>query len=207
MSQTAALPRLGVLFSGGGRTVENLARKVVEGALPVEIAAAVSSHRDAGGIARARAAGIETHVVDYREHKDDFSQRIVQILAAARVDWLALAGFIRFFDIPESLKGRVLNIHPALLPAFGGRGFYGKRVHRAALEAGVKFSGCTVHFVDDQYDHGPIILQRVVPVERQDTVETLADRVFQEECVAYPEALRLCIAGQVVVEDGRAVFS
>lgn len=199
-------PRLGVLFSGGGRTLENLAAEATQGSLPLEIVVAVSSHRDAGGIERARRLGITTHVVDFRDHRKDFSERIASILDDAGVDWIALAGFIRYFDYPEKWNGRVLNIHPALLPAFGGRGFYGERVHRAVLESGVRFSGCTVHFASREYDSGPIIVQRIVPVLPDDTPDSLAHRVFEEECKAYPEALRLCVSGRAVVEEGRVII-
>ena len=199
--------RIGVLFSGGGRTLVNLAHSITDGSLDAEIPVAISSHAACGGIERSRELGIPTEVVDFRDHKDDFSTRIWRILDEARVDWVALAGFIRFLDVPEPFVGRVLNIHPALLPAFGGKGYFGSRVHEAVIAAGAKFSGCTVHMVDDQYDHGPILVQRVVPVEPDDTPDTLAARVFEQECVAYPEALRLCLAGRVRVEGERAVIA
>ena len=200
-----SLPRLAVLFSGGGRTLENLARKVVEGSLPMEIVLAISSHPQAGGIRKALDAGFPTEVVDYREQRQNSSTRLVELIEGARADWIALAGFVRHFDFPKPFGGRILNIHPALLPSFGGKGFYGEKVHRAVLESGAKFSGCTVHFVNHEYDRGPIILQRVVPVHPDDTVETLAARVFEEECIAYPEAIRLCAEGRVVLEGGRAL--
>jgi phosphoribosylglycinamide formyltransferase-1 len=201
-----ARPRLGVLFSGGGRTLENLARKAVEGSLPADIAVAISSHREAGGLEKARRAGVPAHVVDYREHREDFSPRLCTILEEAKVDWVLLGGFIRYFDIPPALAGRVLNIHPALLPAFGGKGFYGDRVHEAVLAAGAKFSGCTVHFLTAEYDRGPIILQRLVPVDPHDTVESLRERVFREECIAYPEAVRLCIRAEVELREGKVII-
>ena len=115
-----------------------------------------------------------------------------------------MAGFLKFAPVPADFANRVVNIHPALIPAFCGLGYYGLRVHQAVLDYGAKISGCTVHFVDNQYDHGPIILQRVVPVEEEDTPETLAARVFAAECEALPEAIRLFAAGRVAV-DGRRV--
>jgi phosphoribosylglycinamide formyltransferase 1 len=115
----------------------------------------------------------------------------------AGVELVAMAGFLKHVLIPADFAGRVMNIHPALIPAFCGAGFYGERVHRAALEYGVKVSGCTVHFVDNHYDHGPIILQRTVPVHPDDTPQTLAARVFEQECQAYPEAIRLYAAGRL----------
>jgi folate-dependent phosphoribosylglycinamide formyltransferase PurN len=115
-----------------------------------------------------------------------------------------MAGFLKHVPIPPDFENRVTNIHPALIPAFCGHGFYGRRVHEAVLQYGAKISGCTVHFVDNDYDHGPIILQRTVPVRGDDTPESLAARVFEQECIAYPEAINLIAAGRLRVE-GRLV--
>ena len=114
-----------------------------------------------------------------------------------------MGGFLKRITIPEDFAHRVVNIHPALIPAFCGDGFYGHRVHEAVLEYGAKLSGCTVHFADNQYDHGPVILQRAVPVLDDDTPDTLAARVFAAECAAYPEAIGLIAAGRVAVEGRR----
>lgn len=197
--------RLGVLFSGGGRTLENLAAAAASGAIAASIEVAVSSHAEAGGMEKARKLGIPCRLADYRALGPGLSRAIAGILAEAGVDLVALAGFIRRFDVPEGLEGRVLNIHPALLPDFGGKGFYGDRVHRAVLASGAKFSGCTVHYVTAEYDQGPIILQRIVPVAPGDTPESLAARVFAEECIAYPEAIRLHAEGRLRVDDGGKV--
>ena len=118
-----------------------------------------------------------------------------------------MGGWLKLVVIPDDFQNRVMNIHPALIPAFCGKGFYGHRVHEAVLEYGAKISGCTVHFVDNQYDHGPIILQRTVDVLTDDTPDTLAARVFAAECEAYPEALRLFAAGRLRVEDRRVRVS
>jgi formyltetrahydrofolate-dependent phosphoribosylglycinamide formyltransferase len=198
--------RLGVLFSGGGRTLENLALLARDGTLPAQIVVAISSHAGAQGIERAKRCGIPCTVVDYREHREDFSGRIIAELDAARVELVALAGFIRLLELPPRYEGRVLNIHPALLPAFGGKGFYGDRVHQAVIDAGAQFSGCTVHFVTSRYDEGPIVLQRVVPVDPKDDAHTLAARVFAEECIAYPEAIRLFAAGRLRLDAGRVTI-
>ncbi|MBI4600988.1 MAG: phosphoribosylglycinamide formyltransferase [Planctomycetes bacterium] len=195
--------RIGVLFSGGGRTLENLASKVREGSLPAEIHISLSSHPEAGGIERARRLEVPCKVLDYRQHGEALSDRITEELDAAGVDLVLLAGFIRLYRFPPRYEGRIMNIHPALLPAFGGKGFYGDRVHEAVLRSGAKFSGCTVHFVSAEYDEGPIILQRVVPVRPGDTVHDLAERVFAEECIAYPEAVRLYAEGRLRVREGR----
>jgi folate-dependent phosphoribosylglycinamide formyltransferase PurN len=129
---------------------------------------------------------------------------MVRLLDEARVDLVCLAGFLSYWIIPERYTGRVINIHPALLPAFGGKGMYGHHVHEAVLERGCKVSGCTVHFLSNEYDEGPIILQRCVPVYAEDTADDLAALVFREECIAYPEAIRLFAEGRLRIE-GRVV--
>jgi folate-dependent phosphoribosylglycinamide formyltransferase PurN len=190
--------RLAVLFSGGGRTLENLAAKCSAGEIPGSIAVAISSHPGAGGVERARRLGLPCRIADFRALGAGFSMAIAGMLDEAEADLVCLAGFIRKLEVPPRLEGRVLNIHPALLPAFGGKGFYGERVHRAVLESGAKFSGCTVHYVTGEYDRGPIVLQRVVPV--------VPERVFTEECIAYPEAIRLHAEGRLGIEGGRVTL-
>ena len=182
---------LGVLLSGGGRTLQNLLDRIEDGSLAARVEVVVSSHPDAQGLERARKKGIPAHVVNYREFPDpeSFSLSVTQALRRHAVDLVVMGGFIRKYLIPPEYEGRVLNIHPALLPKHGGRGFYGHRVHEAVLAAGEKESGCTVHFADDRYDQGQVILQKRVPVLPGDTPETLAERVFQAECEAYPEAI------------------
>ncbi len=183
--------RLGVLLSGGGRTMLNLHDATRDGRLDAEIAVVVSSTPRAGGIERARKRGLETEVVSRAELQDDaFHDGITKVLTDASVDLVCMAGFTSFWRIPDPMMGRVINIHPALLPDFGGQGFYGMNVHRAVLAAGRSFSGCTVHYCDNEYDHGPIILQREVPVLPDDTPNTLATRVFEQECIAYPLAIK-----------------
>jgi len=201
------LPRLGVLFSGGGRTVENLARDIVAGSLQAEIAVAISSHAEAGGIERAARYGIRTEVLDYREHGSELSARINEVLEEERVDWVLLAGFIRYYEVPGNYRNKVLNIHPSLLPDFGGKGFYGMKVHQAVINAGTELSGCTVHLVNDEYDEGPIIVQRAIAVEPGETPQTLAARVFEQECLAYPEAVRICLSGQLRIEGNRVLVA
>ena len=201
------LPRLGVLFSGGGRTVENIARNILEGSLGAKIAVAISSHEGAGGIERARKYGIRTEVLDYREYGSGLSSRINELLEEEAVDWILLAGFIRFYEFPERYRHRVLNIHPSILPDFGGKGFYGMKVHKAVIESGAKFSGCTVHLVSEEYDKGPIILQRTIAVDPDDNPESLAAKVFEEECIAYPEALRICLSGRLQIDDDRVTVA
>lgn len=191
--------RLGVLISGGGTTLQNFVDKIKAGTLNAEIAAVVSSRPNVKGLERARLAGIDRYVVSQKDHAevDSFSQAITEILDRYKVDLVALAGFLSFYKIPQNYLGRVMNVHPALLPRHGGEGFYGVRVHKAVLESGVTESGCTVHFADNVYDHGPIIIQRRVPVFKDDTVQTLRKRVFEEECVAYPQAINMFAEGKL----------
>ena len=126
---------------------------------------------------------------------------------AAKVDLVCLAGFLQLIEVPDDYAGRVMNIHPSLIPAFCGHGYYGHHVHEAVLAYGAKITGCTVHFADNQYDHGPIVLQRAVPVLDDDTPETLAARVFAAECEAYPEAIRLFGEGKLGMEGRRIWFA
>jgi formyltetrahydrofolate-dependent phosphoribosylglycinamide formyltransferase len=189
---------LGILLSGGGRTLQNLIDRIAAGTLDAKIDVVVSSDPAAHGLDRARQAGLPAVAVDRKSHRDarSFSDAITKALAPYPIDLVIMAGFIQLYLFPPDYEGRVLNIHPALLPKFGGKGFYGHRVHEAVLAAGEKESGCTVHFADHRYDRGSIILQRRVPVLPGDTADTLADRVFQEECEAYPEAIRRVASGK-----------
>lgn len=198
--------RLAVLISGGGTTLRNLVEKIADGVLDAEIVVVVSSNPQAGGLQIAERAGIPTHVVEQRKFDSlaTFSDAIFSRCRDASPHLIAMGGFLKLVTIPPDFVNRVVNIHPALIPAFCGLGFYGRTVHQAVLEYGAKLSGCTVHFVDNQYDHGPIILQTAVPVRDDDTPDTLAARVFAAECQAYPEALRLFAAGRLAVE-GRTV--
>lgn len=210
MTEAADLPkrkfRLAVLISGGGTTLKNLIDKIARGMLDVEIGVVIASTPKAAGLAFAAESGIPRHVVDYSkyDHAEEFSRAIFEICRQAEVDLVVMGGFLKQVVIPADFVHRVVNIHPALIPAFCGKGFYGRRVHAAAIEYGVKISGCTIHFVDNQYDHGPVIMQRAVPVLDDDTPESLAARVFAAECEAYPEAIALIAAGRVSV-DGRLV--
>ncbi len=184
--------RLGVLLSGSGRTLQNLIDRIKDGSLPARIEVVISSHPDVKGLERAREKKIPAVTVDYKGFDDAkaFSAAVTQELDRHPVDLVIMAGFIRRYLFPKKYEGRVLNIHPALLPDFGGKGYYGHHVHEAVLEAGKKESGCTVHLADLHYDRGPILLQKRVPVLPGDTPDTLAERVFHAECEAYPEAIR-----------------
>jgi phosphoribosylglycinamide formyltransferase-1 len=198
--------RLGVLISGGGTTLTNFVRKIAEGRLDAEVAIVVASRENCAGIDRARQAGLRIEVVPRRRFAsvEAFSEAVFNRLRDARVDLVTLAGFLSLVRVPDDFRYRVMNIHPALIPSFCGPGYYGRKVHEAALQRGVKVSGCTVHFADDEFDHGPIILQKCVPVLDGDTPETLAARVFEAECEAYPEAINLYAASRLEI-DGRRV--
>ena len=198
--------RLAVLVSGGGTTLSNLLGRIADGRLDASVELVVSSDPNAGALEKARRAGVRAEVVSAQGTDiASFSGAIFDHCRHASADLVVLGGFLKRVRIPADFRGRVLNIHPALIPAFCGAGFYGRRVHEAVLARGVKLSGCTVHFADDEYDHGPIILQRAVPVLEDDTPESLADRVFRAECDALPEAIRLIAKGLVRIEGTRTV--
>lgn len=192
---------LAVLISGEGRTLQNLIDKIKDGSLNAAIKIVISSNPNAYGLYRAQKNGIQTLVInpcDFTETKG-FSHAITTELEKYRLDLILLAGFIHFYCLPDKYLGKVMNIHPSLLPSFCGKGLYGHNVHKAVIDRGVKVSGCTVHFADNHYDNGPIILQRVVQVMDDDTCETLAERVFKEECIAFPEAIRLFTDGRLKI--------
>ncbi|MFH1227419.1 MAG: phosphoribosylglycinamide formyltransferase [Planctomycetota bacterium] len=197
--------KLAVLLSGTGRTLQNFLDLIARKELDAEITAVISSKEGAYGIERAKKHGIPVYVAPRKNFKsdDEFSAAVNLILRKHAPGLIALCGMIHFYKVPSEYSGKVMNIHPALLPSFGGKGYYGEKVHQAVIKYGVKFSGCTVHFVDNVYDHGPIIVQRVVPVLNGDTPETLAERVFKEECIAYPEAINLFARGKIKIIDNR----
>ncbi len=199
--------KLAVLISGGGTTLRNLLAKIAASELDARIDLVISSNPKARGLDFAREAGIQTAVLEQRKFAspDSYSQAVFDACRASQCDIVVMAGFLKFVTIPADFEFRVVNIHPGLIPAFCGLGFYGHHVHQAVLDYGAKLSGCTVHFVDNQYDHGPIILQRAVPVHDDDAADTLAARVFEAECEAFPEALRLIGAGRISVA-GRKVM-
>ncbi|QDT36495.1 phosphoribosylglycinamide formyltransferase [Stratiformator vulcanicus] len=197
--------RLAALISGGGTTVVNLHDLIVAGELDAELVNVIASRPDCAGIDRMRSREVPVEVIRRKgfESTADFSEATFEAIDRAEADLVLLAGFLAFIEIPERYAYRVLNIHPSLIPAFCGKGYHGEHVHRAAIERGVKVSGCTVHFADNEYDHGPIILQRTVPVLPQDTADSLAARVFAAECEAYPEAVRLFASGRLEIAGNR----
>ncbi len=197
--------RVVVLLSGSGRTLENFVRANREGRIAVDIVRVISSRAKVRGVEVARDANLPLSVVPRRQYEtaEAFSDAVHEVLTAEQPDLVLMAGFLSKIAIPEHLDGRVMNIHPALLPLFGGQGHYGSRVHQRVLDSGMKVSGCTVHFVDENYDSGPIILQSCVPVLEDDDAETLGARVFKRECELYPEAVRLFAENRLRFEGRR----
>ena len=174
-SDMAQSLRLAVLLSGSGTTLQNLLDRSRNGKLPAQVVLVISNRADAFGLTRAAQAGIVTAVVPRKDYPtpETFGAAIFARCREAQVDLVCLAGFLQFLPIQEDFLGRVMNIHPSLIPAFCGQGFFGHHVHEAVLDYGAKVTGCTVHFADNQYDHGPIILQRTVPVLPGDTPDSL----------------------------------
>ena len=194
--------RLAVLLSGEGTTLQNLIDHIEAGKLDASIVVVISNHPNAYGLERAKRHGLEVICLPWKAYRDTqaYDEVLNRTLDRYAPELIALAGFLRVFRYAPHYRGRVINIHPSLIPAFCGKGFYGLRVHQAALAYGVKVSGCTVHFVDEEYDHGPIILQRVVPVLDDDTPERLAARVAIEERLAYPAVIQLFAEGRLQVQ-------
>ncbi len=199
--------RLAALISGGGRTLINIANRIDAGKLNASVELVISSSATAAGVAKSQARGFKTIVMPRRGFPSETAlhDAITKHLLENRIDLVCLCGYLRMVRVDEPFRWRVMNIHPALLPDFGGLGMYGDRVHQAVLAAGKTASGCTVHFVNEQYDRGPIILQRVVPVLPGDDAHSLAARVFEQECIAYPEAISLFAANRLRIENGNVV--
>ena len=196
--------RLGVLISGGGRTMVNIQNRIEAGELNAEIVLVISSRADVKGIERAKNIGLEPRIIRRKDFDDidSFSSKIFEELKKARVDLVVQAGWLCLWQIPKEYDNKVMNIHPALLPSFGGQGMWGHHVHEAVLKAGCKVSGCTVHFCTNEYDVGPIIVQRSCEVNDDDDADSLAARVFEQECIAYPEAIQLFCENRLVIENG-----
>ena len=191
--------RLACLASGGGRTILNLLDRIEDGEVPAQIDIVITSRMGTLAATRCRERGLAVVEPPAEVDIDDW---VIHQLQTASPDLVCLCGYLRLLPIPPWLKQRVINIHPALLPDFGGQGMHGEAVHQAVLESGRTESGCTVHLVDEAYDHGPTILQRRCPVESGDDAMSLANRVFLEECLAMPDAIKLIAARRVRIQDG-----
>jgi formyltetrahydrofolate-dependent phosphoribosylglycinamide formyltransferase len=199
--------RVAVLVSGGGSNLQALIDRVNDGTLPVDIVRVISNVSNAYALERAKKNGIDTSVVSHKDYSDaqSFSQAILEELIRSEVDIICLAGFLRILtpEVPLAFPGRMLNIHPALLPAFGGKGMFGSHVHRAVLASGTQFSGATVHFVTGEPDVGPIILQKTVPVCFDDTEDTLAAKILAVEHEIYPLAVQWVAQDRLKVDGMR----
>ncbi|MGI9516882.1 MAG: phosphoribosylglycinamide formyltransferase [Pirellulaceae bacterium] len=195
-----------VLISGGGTTLRNLIERQQADELDATIALVISSNSQAKGIHFAETAGIRVQVFDHREFTDpdSISNEIFTACREADIELVALGGFLRKLKIPNDFVNRVVNIHPSLIPAYCGAGMYGMRVHQAVIENGSPITGCTVHFVDNQFDHGPIIAQESVQVQKEESPEELAARVFELECELYPRVINAIARGEIRV-DGDVV--
>lgn len=200
--------RLGVLISGGGTTLLNLLDCIQNGSLTAEVSVVITNQPDCRGRGRAEAAGLKTVAIQRSDFASlaEFSTRMFECLDEEKTDLVIMAGFLSMLQIPMEYTHRVLNIHPSLIPSFCGKGMYGHHVHEAVEARGVKHSGCTVHFANNRYDEGPIILQRVISLPDGCKADEIASRVFEEEKIAYPEAIRRVISGQLEVVGGRTVF-
>lgn len=197
--------RIAVLLSGNGTTLQNILDLRENGVLDVDVACVVASREDAYGVERARAAGIDSAVVA-RKHFDGteaFSDAVWATLKPYAPELVVLAGFMSLLRVPEAYQNRIMNVHPALIPSFCGKGMYGRHVHQAVLDYGAKVTGVTVHFVDNEYDNGPIIAQCAVPVHEDDTAESLACRVQAAERALYPHAIQLFAEDRIRVHGRR----
>ena len=201
---------IGVLISGGGTNLQAIIDNVEKGNIDGEIKVVISNRRDAYGLNRARNAGIEALYMDEGEYdtEEEFNRGILRELEARDIELLVLAGYMKVLPkgFVDRYPGRIINVHPSLIPSFCGKGCYGDRVHRMALDYGVKITGVTVHFVDEGTDTGPIILQRAVEVMDGDTVETLKERVLKVEHEALPEAISLYCQGRLTIEGRRVII-
>lgn len=203
--------RLVVLISGSGSTLQNILDAIDRREVAAQVVLVVSSRASAKGLQIASGRGIDTAVVPSARFKDKsskqtdwkaFSAALTDVVLPAAPHLVIFGGFLCLYELPSQLEGRCINIHPALIPAFSGRGMYGAAVHQAVVQRGCKITGCTVHFVTNEYDAGPIILQRVCSVTAQDDVESVQAKVNAEERIAYPEAVQMFVDGRLSIRDG-----
>ncbi len=203
--------KLAVFASGGGSNFQAIVDAISKGRLSAEVVLLVSDRRTAGALDRARSVATDTAVIhpDHLDPGETFGGAILAELHLHEVTHIALAGYLKMVpaEVVNTFRNRIVNVHPSLLPSFGGAGLYGRRVHEAVLAHGVRWTGATVHFVDESFDTGPIILQEPVAVLQEDSWETLADRVLEVEHRIYPEALNLLAEGRLSVEGRRVIIS
>ncbi len=198
-----------VLASGRGTDLQSILDAIESGYIKnARVTAVVSNNKDAYALERAKKHSAEPIYIDHRgKSREEHEKEIIEAIEPFKPDLIVLAGYMRSLTpyFVNHYRWKIINIHPALLPLFGGKGFYGERVHKAVLESGMKVSGCSVHFVTEDIDGGPIILQRCVPVKDDDTVETLAARVLEQEHKCLPEAVKLFLEGRLRVEGRRVI--
>jgi len=202
------MKKIGFLISGSGSTLQNFIDLQKEGKLKGQIAVVISSKKEAYGLERAKNAGIPFFSIEYKNYQNnikDYSREITKILINHNCDIVVMGGFMSFYDIPDEFKNKVVNIHPSLIPAFCGKGMYGQKVHETVIAKGVKVTGCTVHFVDNEYDHGPIIAQETVRIEDEDTAQTLAHKVQAKEREIYPQIVNQILEGLFIVKDKKVL--
>lgn len=195
--------KIAVLISGGGSNLQSIIDNVNSGKINGNIEMVISDSENAYGIERSKQFHIKTYVINKNKYGENICDEILKI-TKGNVDLIVLAGFLSILkgDILKEFKNRIINIHPSLIPSFCGKGMYGIKVHEAAIESGVKVSGCTVHFVNEKIDHGAILLQEVVPVYFEDTKESLQKRVLEKEHILLPKAISLISEGRVKIVDG-----
>jgi len=199
---------LAILCSGGGTNLQSLIDAIEKGELSAEIKIVISNNSNAFALERARNHNIQALHLSHKQFasSEEFDQRLLRVLSENQVDMIILAGYMKMLSptIIRAYKNRILNIHPALLPHFGGPGMYGIHVHEAVIKSGVKITGVTVHIVDEVYDHGAIVMQKPVEVKDDDTPESLAERVLKVEHDTYKRAIQLFAEGRVDIRDNRA---
>jgi len=198
--------KMAVLLSGSGTTLQNLLDRISHGKLNAQVVLVLSDRQGVFGVTRAAQANIPHEVIDRKAFSsaDAFSEKMFEAIRASGADLVVMAGFLRLLPIPADFTHKVMNIHPSLIPSFCGKGFHGHHVHQAVLDAGNKVTGCTVHFADNEYDHGPILVQKAVEVAEDDTADSLAKRVFAVECEAYPEAIEAFLEERIRVSGRTA---
>ena len=199
--------KIAVLVSGGGTDLQSIIDAIESRYMEVSIEAVISDKEGIYGLERAKKHGIETYTFDRKEFRHSISEEILKV-TYGKVDLIVLAGWLSILkgELIEKFRGRIINIHPSLIPSFCGDGMYGLKVHERAVEYGVKISGCTVHFVDDGTDTGPIIMQKAVPVFHYDTAETLQKRVLEQEHIILPESIKLIAEGKVKIKDRKVII-
>lgn len=200
---------IAIMVSGHGRgsNMQAIIDGCNSGTIDGDVVVVIGTRDDSPAMNRARLQGIKTVEINPKQYEndDDYGKALLDVLNANKVELICLAGYMRMLPsvVVNAYKGAIMNIHPALIPLFCGKGMYGDKVHQAVLDSGVKVTGCTVHFVDEGYDTGPIIIQKVVPVKDCDTLETLAARVLEQEHIAYPEAVQLFAQNRLKIEGRR----